>query len=71
MSTDTRFDVDKLVDDLAARGWLPTDLARAAQLSDMTISRVLKGQRHNPRTWKQIADALGKNIRRYTIRRAA
>ena len=51
--------------DLAAKGWLPTDLARAAGVSDMTVSRFLNGARQNPRTVKKLAEALGYSVRRY------
>lgn len=66
-----RFDVAKMRGDLAERGWLPTDLARAADLSDMTVSRFLKGERNNPRTTEKLAKALGRSIRRYLIRSEA
>lgn len=62
------FDVAKMRDDMAERGWLPTDLARAANVSDMTVSRFLSGERSNPRTAEKLAKALGKGIRRYLIR---
>ena len=68
MKTKPLFDVVKLSQDLADRGWLPTDLARVAEVSDMTVTRVLRGQRHNPRTWAKLAAALGKTTRRYVIR---
>lgn len=64
------FDAVKLAQDLAARGWLPTDLARSAQLSNMTVTRVLRGERHNPRTWDRLARALGYTTRRYLITRS-
>lgn len=71
MGTEVRFDVAKMREDLAERGWLPTDLARAAGVSDMTVSRFLRGERTNPRTADALAKALGRSIRRYLIRRVA
>lgn len=71
METASRFDVAKLRDDMAERGWLPTDLARAAAVSNMTVSRVLNGKRQNPRTIEKLARALGKSTRRYLIRSEA
>jgi len=59
------FDPSKMRADLAAKGWLPTDLARAAGVSDMTVSRFLNGARQNPRTVKKLAEALGYSVRRY------
>ena len=68
MGTGSRFDVAKLRDDMSERGWLPTDLAREAGVSDMTVSRFLSGERANPRTAEKLARALGRGIRRYLIR---
>lgn len=68
MATGTRFDVDKLRDDMSERGWLPTDLARAAGVSDMTVSRFFSGERANPRTVEKLAKALGRGLRRYLVR---
>lgn len=71
METALRFNVTKMREDMAERGWLPTDLARAAGLSDMTVSRFLKQERCNPRTAERLARALGRGIRRYLQRQAA
>jgi transcriptional regulator with XRE-family HTH domain len=68
METLVRFDVAKMRDDMAERGWIATDLARAAAVSDMTVSRFLKGERNNARTAEKLARALGRGIRRYLIR---
>lgn len=70
METAIRFDVQRMREDMAERGWLPTDLARAAGMSDMTVSRTLNGSRSNPRTIERFARALGKTPRRYLIRKA-
>ena len=67
MRTKPVFDVAKLQRDIDARGWLPRDLARAAAVSDMTVSRALNGTRRNPRTWDTLARALGYTVRRYLI----
>jgi transcriptional regulator with XRE-family HTH domain len=67
MGTKPRFDVAKMRDDMTARGWLPTDLAKAAQVSDNTVARFLSGERRNPRTAEKLAAALGRSIRRYLI----
>lgn len=65
METSVEFDVAKLKQDVASKGWLPEDLAKAAGVSPMTVSRVFRGQRHNPRTWQRLAKALGFSVRRY------
>jgi transcriptional regulator with XRE-family HTH domain len=70
MGTACRYDVQKMRDDLGARGWLPRDLARAAGVSDMTVSRFLNGSRANPRTVDKLARALGFTARRYLLRAA-
>ena len=68
MSTSGAYDLDKLKADLRERGWLPTDLAKAAGLSDMTVSRFLSGARQNSRTALRLCEALGyKTTRRYLI----
>jgi len=61
------YNVPLIVADMSAKGWLPTDLAAAAELSDMTISRFLNGQRQTPRTAKKIARALRKSLTRYLV----
>lgn len=66
----SRFDVAKLLDDVAARGWLQTDLARAAGVSNMTVTRFLRGEHQTPRTAQKLAQALGFSVRRYLLRQA-
>jgi len=61
------YNVALLKNDMAAKGWLPTDLARRARVSDMTVSRFLSGERRTARSAKKIATALGYSIRRYLI----
>lgn len=65
------FDTARLADDIAMRAWLPRDLARFAGVSPMTVSRVLRGERNNPRTWDRLARALGHTNRRYLKREVA
>lgn len=68
MGTETQFDVARLRDDIAERGWMPTDLARASGVSDMTVSRFLRGEYQTARTAAKLAKALGRTVRRYLIR---
>lgn len=63
-----RFDVTRLTDDMAERGWMATDLARAAGVSDKAVSLFLRGHIQTPKMAKRFADALGKSVRRYVIR---
>ena len=61
------FNVALMRADLTAKGWLPTDLARRAKVSDMTVSRFLRQEVQNPRTAKKLARALGRSVRRYMV----
>lgn len=61
------YDVARMRDDIAGRGWLPTDLARAARVSDMTVSRFLRRERQTAKTAKKLAEAMGFSIRRYLV----
>lgn len=71
MATQVRIDVPKLEADAAERGWMRTDLARAAGVSDPTVSRAFAAGSATPRTVRKLAVALGKSIRRYLVRDAA
>jgi transcriptional regulator with XRE-family HTH domain len=53
------YDIPRLQHDLAAKGWLPTDLAKKAEVSHMTVSRFLRGLAQTPRTAKKLSRALG------------
>lgn len=64
---DLLFDVSLMGRDMAAKGWLPADLARAAGVSAMTVSRFLRQERQNARTAKLLAIALGYSVRRYLL----
>lgn len=67
MGMDLGWDFDKLNADVRAKGWLPQDLARQAGCSAMTVSRVLRGLRANPRTIAKLAQALGHPVSRYVL----
>lgn len=56
-----------MVKDMTVKGWLPTDLARAAGVSGMTVSRFLRRERQNARTAKLLSIALGYSVRRYLL----
>lgn len=60
-----RYSVDRIVADMALRGWNNSDLARAAGVSSMTIGRFLSGQHQTPGTAARIAQALDRPLRRY------
>jgi transcriptional regulator with XRE-family HTH domain len=50
---------------MAAKGWLPIDLARRAGISHMTVARFLSGTHQTARMAKRIARALGHDVPRY------
>lgn len=62
------FDVAKLAADIAERGWMPTDLAKAAEVSNATVSRFMRGQVQTAKTAGKLARALGRPVRRYVVR---
>lgn len=59
----------RLVADMTNLGWNQTDLARAAGVSHMTVSRFMSGESQTPKTAKKLAIALGFSIRRYIVQR--
>jgi transcriptional regulator with XRE-family HTH domain len=65
MRATVRFKVQALQEDMAAKGWLQRDLARAAHVSEMTVTRFFRGEFQTARTAKKLAKALGQPIRRY------
>jgi transcriptional regulator with XRE-family HTH domain len=62
------FDTQRLIEDMALRGWEQKDLAAASGLSAMTVSRFLRAERQTVKTAARIALALGYTVRRYLIR---
>jgi len=62
-----RYNVERMVADMALKGWIATDLARAANLSNITVSRFLRCERQNARTAERLARALGYSPRRYLM----
>ena len=70
MQVTPEFDVAAMQADMFAKGWLPMDLANAADISHMTVARFFEGQHRTPRTAKKIAQALGRPVRRYLLTKA-
>src|SRR6266536_1136890 len=64
-----RFDVGLIVNDMVPKGWNKTELARAARVSNMTVTRFLTGERQTNRTADRIAKALGYAPDRYIVAR--
>ena len=61
------YNVALILEDMAALGWLPAHLARAAGVSEMTVSRFLKRTVQTAPTAKRMADALGHPVQRYFV----
>jgi transcriptional regulator with XRE-family HTH domain len=62
-----RYDTQRLVVDMAERGWMASDLARVSGVSKMTVTRFLRGERQTAKMAKKFADALGHSTRRYIV----
>jgi hypothetical protein len=67
----TRYDVDRMVQDAAQRGWMPIDLIRAADVSIAHGYRFLRQESASPRTAEKFTRALGKRQGFYLIKREA
>lgn len=65
------YDVGLIRVDMAVKGWLPTHLAAAAEVSDMTVSRFLSGEIQTAPTAKKLAKALGRSVVRYIVQPAS
>ncbi len=67
MPITARYNVAVMKDDMALKGWLQTDLARVADVTDMTVTRFFRCERQTNRTAKKLAKALGRPLSRYLI----
>lgn len=61
------YNVALVAEDMAAKGFLQTDLAKRAGLTPMVVSRFMRRERQTARTAKKIARALGFSVRRYLV----
>lgn len=62
-----RYNVQRIAEDMAVKGWTKADLARRADVADMTVIRFLAGRHQTPPVAKKIAAALGRSVRHYLI----
>lgn len=62
-----RYDTNQIAKDMALKGWLNVDLARAAGVSSQTVTRFFREDGQTARTAERIARALGYSVRRYLI----
>lgn len=68
MPTVTRYDVERMRLDIAAKGWLPVDLARRAKVNPASVTRFLSGEFQTARMAKRLSKALGNDPGHYLIR---
>lgn len=62
MQTGPRYERQPLRMAQMKRGWTNQELARRSGVSDMTITRVMRGDPISPKTMKKIADALNVDL---------
>lgn len=67
MSPSPHYDVDRIRRDIAAKGWLPVDLARRAKVNPASVTRFLSGEFQTPRMAKRLSKALGKGPAHYLV----
>lgn len=60
-----RFDADRLIADMARRGWNNAELARAAGVSEMTVARFLSGEIQTAKMAGRFAASMGFSKGRY------
>lgn len=70
MTTHVRYDVARMTEDLAAKGWQPVDLARRCKppISPSTVTRFFSGAHQTARMAKRLSRALGQSPDHYLIR---
>lgn len=68
MTPRPHYNTQKLIEDLALRGWNYTAAARETGLSVKTVAAFIQGHIQTPKTCAKLAGALGYSTRRYLIR---
>jgi transcriptional regulator with XRE-family HTH domain len=63
------YDAQRIRRDMAAKGWINADLAAAAGVANLTVSRFLRGLTQSPRIAKKLAEALGRTPADYMLDR--
>jgi transcriptional regulator with XRE-family HTH domain len=63
----TKFDAERMREDIAVRGWQPADLADRAGVARSTVTRFLSGESQTARTAKKLAETMGYSTRRYLL----
>jgi transcriptional regulator with XRE-family HTH domain len=71
MATQSRkpvaYDTAKLLQDMAKRGWEIKELAAAAEVSHMTVSRFLRSEVQTVKTARRLSRALGRSPGYYLL----
>jgi transcriptional regulator with XRE-family HTH domain len=62
-----RYNVRRIREDMARRGWMASHLGAACGLSVMTITRFLNRECQTAKTGHKIATALGATVDRYLV----
>lgn len=63
------YNAQLMAEDMARKGWFRKELAAKAGVSDMSVTRFLRGERQTAPMAKKLAKALGRSINRYLIAR--
>jgi transcriptional regulator with XRE-family HTH domain len=61
------YDVARIREDMALRGWMQQDRARSAGVTAQTVTNFLSGHPQTAKTAHKLALALGYTVRRYLI----
>jgi transcriptional regulator with XRE-family HTH domain len=67
MSITVRYNVERMAEDIAARGWHPSGLADRVGVARSTVGRFLSGEFQTAKTAEKLAKGLGYSVRRYLI----
>lgn len=68
MQRTPRYNVALMVEDIAAKGWRPVDLAREAKVAASSVSRFLSGAHQTATMAARLSAALGRAVDHYLIR---
>jgi transcriptional regulator with XRE-family HTH domain len=61
------YNVQRMAEDVAAKGWSNLEFAKRAGVNDMTVIRFFRGDHRTAPTARKLAKALGRSVRRYIV----
>jgi transcriptional regulator with XRE-family HTH domain len=64
-----QYDVRLMAEDMAAKGWLASDVAGRVGVAVSTVTRFLNGEHQSAPMLKRISKVLGRSPRRYIVSR--